>query len=76
MASASKNATCPGCKTSFTYSGLSRHLARSYDIRCVAARQDIEGYGVDGPDNELQEPPEDEPQLQQFQGDFFGDNYQ
>ena len=72
-----RNTICSGCKASFTYSELSRHLAQSHDIRCIAVQQNIEDYSINVNDIEtdLQDSPEYEPQPQQFQGDYFGKNY-
>ncbi len=74
--STAKNALCPGCKKYFTYSGLSRHLAQTYDIRCTAARLEMDRHGrqrakeLDSQSDEDNEPPT------RFQGDFFGNDYQ
>ncbi len=78
MSSAPRNAICSGCKISFTYSGLTHHLAQSYDIRCIAAQQDIEDYTVvDNINGDLQQSTlKTKSQSPHFKEDYFRVDYQ
>lgn len=83
----SSRAVCQGCCRSFTHSGLSRHLATTTALRCIAKQLELENFGsISSTDDEYSDISEDPTDSQshtpnpqsssQFQGNFFGDEYE
>lgn len=70
----SSSSICPGCKHSFSRSGLSRHISTTSNTICIAARTALEQFGpsdIDSNDSESSR----QGSPSKFDGDFFGSDY-